>query len=75
MSSTTIKVSRDLRDRLKQQAADENRTLGEHLDFLASLADRRRRFATLRKEIDATPSQLMESYHEETEWWEPAQDG
>lgn len=74
MSSTTIKVSRDLRDLLKRQAADEHRTLGEHLAYLASLADKRRRFEKLRAEIDATPSRDVETYRQETDWWESAQD-
>lgn len=71
---TTIKVSREVRDRLKQQAAAEHRTLGEHLRYLASLADKQERFARLRAEIDATPAADMTSYREETEWWESAQD-
>lgn len=74
MSATTIKVSRELRDLLKQQAAEEHRTLGEHLAFLAALADKQRRFERLRAEVDATSSDDLASYQEETGWWESAQD-
>lgn len=73
MTHTTIKVSRDLRDRLKQQAAAEHRTLGEHLSHLASLADKQQRFENLRAEIDATSPHDLATYREETEWWESAQ--
>ena len=74
MSPTTIKVSRELRDLLKRQAAEEHRTLGEHLAHLASLADKQRRLERLRAEVDATSPEDMASYREEAEWWESAQD-
>lgn len=74
MSHTTIKVSRDLRDRLKRQAAEEHRTLGDHLAYLASLAEKQRRLERLRAEIDATSPEDLASYREESEWWERAQD-
>jgi hypothetical protein len=74
MTLTTIKVRSEVRDLLKKQAAAEHRTLGEHLEYLASLADRQKRFERLRSEIDATPDRDLSSYREETEWWESAQD-
>lgn len=74
MPLTTIKVSREVRDQLKRQAAAEHRTLGEHLRYLASLADKQERFERLRAEIDATPAEGLASYREETQWWESAQD-
>lgn len=74
MTHTTIKVTRDLRDKLKRQAAAEHRTLGDHLTYLASLVDRQQRFNRLRAEIDATPWDDIISYREETDWWESAQD-
>lgn len=73
MTHTTIKVSRDLRDLLKRQAAAEHRTLGEHLSHLASLAERQQRFERLRTEIDATTPDHLTSYREETDWWDAAQ--
>lgn len=74
MTLTPIKVSRDLRDRLKRQAASAHRTLGEHLAHLAGLAERQQRIEQLRAEIDATSAQDLASYREETELWESAQD-
>ena len=74
MAHTTIKVTRDLRDRLQCQAAAEHRTLGEHLAYLASLADRQQRFARLRSEMDATSPRDMASYCDESSSWESAQD-
>lgn len=74
MAHTTIKVTRDLRDRLQCQAAAEHRTLGEHLAHLASLSDRQQRFARLGSEIDATSPRDVAFYREESSWWESAQD-
>lgn len=75
MTLTTIKVRRDIRDRLKEQATAKHRTLGEHLDYLVSLADKQQRFERLKAEIIATSPEDLASYHEETEWWESAQHG
>lgn len=66
---TTIKVSDDLRDRLKAQAGAAHRTLGEHLEHLADLDDRRQRFAALRSAIDATPPEVLAGYRAETRAW------
>lgn len=74
MTVTTIKVTRELRDRLKGQAAAAHRTLNEHLAHLATLADKQQRIEQLRAEIDATSEQDAASYRAETEWWESAQD-
>lgn len=74
MSHTTIKVTRELRDLLKKQAESERRTLGEHLEHLADLAEKQNRLRRLRAEVDATSPEDMASYREETQWWESAQD-
>lgn len=55
MTLTTIKLSMELRDRLKRQAADHRRTLGEHLDALATEEERRRRLADLAAAMQAHP--------------------
>lgn len=68
--TTTIKVSTEVRDRLKAQATAAQRTLGEHLAHLADLGDRQNRFAALRAAIDATPQQTMASYHAEVREWD-----
>ncbi|WP_210603770.1 hypothetical protein [Brevibacterium oceani] len=73
MTPPFIKVSRELRDRLRKQAHAEHRTLGVHLAHLASLEDKRKRFERLRAEIDATSDEDLASYREETEWWESVQ--
>jgi len=69
MTSTTIKVSTETRDRLKAQAAAAQVTLGEHLSRLAAAADRGQRFETLRTAIAATPAPLMTDYETETHEW------
>jgi len=67
--TTTIKVSNELRDRLKAQAAGHGRTLGQHLASLADHEDREARFARLRRQIAATPPEEMERYREESRAW------
>jgi len=69
MPATTIKVSTELRDRLKAQAAAEHLTLGEHLERLAELDDRRRRLEALKFAIRDTPPELLQSYRDETAAW------
>ena len=68
--TTTIKVSNDVRDRLKMQAHAAHRTLGEHLSHLADLGDRAERFVALRAAIDATPTQALASYHDDVVAWD-----
>lgn len=66
---TTIKVSMDLRDRLKAQAAGHGRTIGEHLAVLADEADRETRFARLRRQIAETPAESMAEYRASAAAW------
>jgi predicted transcriptional regulator len=68
--TTTIKVSTEVRDRLKRQASAAHRTLGEHLAHLAELGDRQSRFAAMRAAIDATHPDDAASYRVETDAWE-----
>jgi hypothetical protein len=68
--TTTIKVSNDVRDQLKGQAALAHRTLGQHLEYLASLGEREARIASLRAAVKATTPQDLESYREETRAWD-----
>jgi predicted transcriptional regulator len=67
--TTTIKVSDELRDRLKEQAARDGLTLGAHLAHLADAEDRRWRLHLLKSSIDASTSDAG-SYSAETEDWE-----
>ncbi len=68
--TTTIKVSDELRDRLKAQAARDGLTLGAHLAYLADAEDRRRRLETLRSAISAAAGSDVESHASETAQWE-----
>ncbi|CAN5564068.1 hypothetical protein BH10ACT5_BH10ACT5_05320 [soil metagenome] len=68
--TTTIKVSDELRDRLKEQAARDGLTLGAHLANLADAEDRRRRLDLLKSALDASSSADAGSYVAETADWE-----
>ena len=70
MSVTTIKVSVEVRDRLKAQASAGHRTLGQHLEHLADLGDRRRRLDEVRAAIRATSADDLASYESEVESWD-----
>ena len=68
--TTTIKVSDELRDRLKEQAAREGLTLGAHLAHLADAEDRRRRLHLLKSVLGGSTNADTESYSHETAEWE-----
>lgn len=68
--TTTIKVSDELRDRLKEQAAREGLTLGAHLAHLADAEDRRRRLHLLKSVLGGSTKADTESYSHETAEWE-----
>lgn len=68
--TTTIKVSNEVRDRLKDQAALAHRTLGQHLEHLANLGERETRMAALGAAIRATSPEDLGSWHEETDAWD-----
>lgn len=70
MPTTTIKVSSEVRDRLKAQASAAHRTLGEHLRHLADLGDRASRFESLRAAIAETSPEDLASYRDEAAVWE-----
>ena len=71
--TTTIKVSDELRDRLKAQAARDGLTLGAHLAHLADADDRRHRLLALKRSVAETSSEDMESYAVESATWERAE--
>ncbi|TFV81473.1 hypothetical protein E4V99_10735 [Microbacterium sp. dk485] len=64
--TATIKVSAEIRDRLKEQAARDGRTLGAHLAHLADAEDRRWRLQLLKSAIEASSSADAESHGAET---------
>lgn len=67
---TTIKVSEELRDRLKAQAALHSRTIGEHLAVLADAEDRTARFLALRRQVADTAPEQAESLRAEIAAWD-----
>lgn len=68
--TTTIKVSDELRDRLKAQAGRDGLTLGAHLERLADAEDRRRRLESVKAAIARTSDADAESHSVETAEWE-----
>ena len=71
--TTTIKVSDELRDRLKAQAARGGLTLGSHLSRLADAEDRRRRLVDVKVAITASSAADAASHATEAEEWERAE--
>lgn len=71
--TTTIKVSDELRDRLKEQAARDGLTLGAHLERLADAEDRRLRLESLRIAIERTAPEDLQTHAVESADWERAE--
>ena len=69
MTATTIKVTAEVRDRLKAQASSAHLTLGEHLERLADLADREARYAALAGAIGAMSDEQRADYMRESAAW------
>src|SRR3546814_17147013 len=67
--TTTIKVSDELRDRLKEQAARDRLTLGSHLAHLADAEDRRWCLPTLNSALDSSRSEAARSPRRSEEPW------
>lgn len=67
MTSTKVKVSRELRDRLKQRAEDRHSTIGAYLETLLEDDLRRQRFAELRRQIASRPPD--QEYEDELRDW------
>lgn len=71
--TTTIKVSDELRDRLKAQAGRAELTLGAHLAHLADSEDRRLRLQSLKTAIVRTSPADAASHSAESAQWERAE--
>lgn len=71
--TTTIKVSDELRDRLKVQASRDGLTLGAHLTRLADSEDRRRRLEALKAAVAETSPAHAASHQAESAEWERAE--
>jgi predicted transcriptional regulator len=72
MTTTTIKVSKEVRDRLKAQASAAHITLGQHLERLAEAADRGMRFEALRRAIETTSDESLAAWASEAREWTEA---
>lgn len=68
MTSANSRVSSDVRDRLKRQAAAHSRTMGEHLEALLDDEARNERFRELRVRMAASPPN--ESYLQGATRWQ-----
>ena len=68
--TTTIKVSDELRDRLKMQAARDGLTLGAHLARLADADERAHRLRDLKTAIASTSDTSAALYAAESAEWE-----
>jgi hypothetical protein len=68
--TTTIKVSDELRDRLKVQAARDGLTLGAHLARLAEADERAHRLSDLKTAIAHTSGMSAALYAAEVTDWE-----
>ncbi len=68
--TTTIKVSAELRDRLKEQAARDGLTLGAHLAHLADAEDRRWRLRRLKAAVAQSTPEDADSHAAESVDWE-----
>lgn len=70
MTTTTIKVSRETRDLLKEQAAAQRTTLDGYLRTLAEEEARRERMRQWAEAVRNTPADVMEEYHREAAEWD-----
>lgn len=70
---TSIRVSNELRDRLRAQAAREGLTLGAYLARLSDAEDRRERLQSLKATIAATSSVEIATHSAESAEWESAE--
>ena len=68
--TTTIKVSDELRDRLKAQAVRDGLTLGAHLAQLADADDRQHRLLALQRAVAETTTEDMDTHAVESGAWE-----
>lgn len=68
--TTTIKVAKELRDRLRREADRDDLTLGQLLEELLEERARLRRFETMRTALAATPRAEYDAWVDETAEWE-----
>jgi hypothetical protein len=63
---TTIKLSKATRDRIKVNAAKQNLTIEEHLNFLEDLHAREQRWDAMRAALAKMTTQDWADYHKES---------
>lgn len=63
---TTIKLSKATRDRIKANAAKQNLTIEEHLNFLEDLHAREQRWDSMREALAKMTPQDWAEYHAES---------
>lgn len=70
MTATTIKVSAETRDRLKQQAAAAGMSLGSYVALLSKAAAREERLAALGAALAASSADEKKEFRSEVGAWE-----
>lgn len=68
--TTTIKVAKELRDRLRREADLDELTLGQLLEALLDERARMRRFEAMRTAMAATEPGAYTSWRDETAAWD-----
>ena len=69
ITTTTIKLPSDTRDRLKALAAERRETIGSTVEYLLEERLRLHRFEQLAADIAATPADEMQAWHIDADMW------
>ncbi len=55
MTTTTIKVPAEIRDRLKKGAGDEGMTMAQYIDKMLRESERQHRLSLIKEQVATTP--------------------
>jgi hypothetical protein len=69
-TTTTIKVSKRLRERISAGAAEQRQTIHAYLENILDEHDRRRRLAAVAAAYGSADEQILEDWRTETGQWE-----
>ena len=69
ITTTTIKLPSDTRDRLKALAAERRETIGSTVEYLLEERLRLHRFEQLAADIAATPADEMQAWRIDADMW------